>query len=283
MNIYLPPTAVVGAPNLSKGSDVFHGVKDSTDTVIETTQDDLVRAILTLDRVHNPKMVHDILEEREVNGYGTRSKAENLHSLHSVAIICAAAERAAATGEPVFAPVSGFHHAGYAFCGGFCTFNGLVAAADRVKTARPEANVLIIDGDGHHGNGTVDLIQRNGRRDWLLNCDLSRDATKGDVDLAMDAIQHALALTPWDLVLYQAGADAHVADPYGEGYLSDVEWAQRDVLIFSECKKRDLPIVFNLAGGYNGKKTLSLHSRTFLSALQVYEPESARLPFVRYP
>ena len=41
----------------------------------------------------------------------------------------AAARDALANGWGAVAPCSGFHHAGYDFAGGFCTFNGLMVTA----------------------------------------------------------------------------------------------------------------------------------------------------------
>lgn len=51
-----------------------------------------------------------------------------------------------------------------------------------------------------------------------------------------------------DVVLYQAGADPHVDDPQG-GYLTTEQLAERDFMVFCECRQRGLPIAWNLAGG----------------------------------
>ncbi|MCK5133954.1 MAG: hypothetical protein KAR40_17620 [Candidatus Sabulitectum sp.] len=49
-----------------------------------------------------------------------------------------AAEMALRTGESVCAPVSGFHHAGWNSAEGFCTFNGLVIAAEYIQYSQAE-------------------------------------------------------------------------------------------------------------------------------------------------
>jgi hypothetical protein len=58
------------------------------------------------------------------------------------------------------APCSGFHHAGYDFAGGFCTFNGLMVTAlscwPRARFARSAFSTC----DQHWGNGTQDIIER---------------------------------------------------------------------------------------------------------------------------
>jgi acetoin utilization deacetylase AcuC-like enzyme len=66
------------------------------------------------------------------------------------------------------------------------------------------------------------------------------------------------------LVLYQAGADAWINDPYGCGYLSFDELRFRDSGIFSACRIRGIPTAWNLAGGYTEPmdKTVAIHLQT---------------------
>ncbi len=48
------------------------------------------------------------------------------------------------------------HHAGKNFLGGFCYFNNIAIA---IKNVFPDKKVLIVDIDGHHGNGTEDIFK----------------------------------------------------------------------------------------------------------------------------
>ncbi|MBK7005541.1 MAG: hypothetical protein IPH37_10705 [Burkholderiales bacterium] len=79
----------------------------------------------------------------------------------------------------------------------------------------------------------------------------------------------------YDLVLYQAGADIHVNDPLG-GILTTEQMKQRDRTIFNGCITRRIPLVWNLAGGYqrdlNGTiaPVLSLHRNTMHQCLRAY-------------
>jgi acetoin utilization deacetylase AcuC-like enzyme len=57
------------------------------------------------------------------------------------------------------APVSGFHHAGYYTARGFCTFNGLMAAAVQLRKDSRVHRVMILDLDQHYGDGTDDILQ----------------------------------------------------------------------------------------------------------------------------
>lgn len=293
MYIFKPPSPidVSNMPNLSKGQRVFDACVLETEDEVKVIHDhDVASTRIALTAMHAPGYVESIMEGSRADGYGMRNDDIANHSLQSCAILRASAHLAVVKRKlAVFAPVSGFHHAGYGFGGGFCTFNGLVLAADHVRMIDSRAKVLIIDGDGHHGNGTVDLIRGTaaitadsakftGRREWLFNCDLSYDATGGNVTYANIQLDKYLKRERWSLVIYQAGADCHIEDPYGSGYLTTPQWTQRDLTVFEYCKAHSLPLVFCLAGGYNGLKTIKLHSRTFAAALQVYEPLSSRLP-----
>ena len=82
-----------------------------------------------------------------------------------------------------------------------------------------------------------------------------------------------------DIILYQAGADAHHNDLLG-GFLNNKQMSERDRVVFQEAKKMNIPLVWNLAGGYqvdidtDGKqdisKILTLHSNTLQECINVY-------------
>jgi acetoin utilization deacetylase AcuC-like enzyme len=281
MIIYNPPSPVEGAPNLSKGKAVFDVTRNIVSDIILTSKYAEDQAILDLMEIHDSSYVHDVFLGTKPNGYGIDNPKVNDHSAHSCVIMRDAAITALAAAHagipsPVFAPVSGFHHSGYAYGGGYCTFNGLVLAADAVRKKIIGANVLIIDGDGHWGDGTDDLITIGGR-DWLHQCSLDKGSTGGDAGKSFAALRHALGLKQWDAVLYQAGADSHEDDPYMAGYLNDDEWKYRDEIIFKYCFDNEVPCVFNLAGGYNGTKTILLHTSTVSTARRVYGESSRNL------
>jgi len=282
MIIYKPPHRVEGAPNLSKGIDVFsvtaNMAHDKIITIDPAEEPVIGETIELLRAIHGEKYVNAILAGTELNGYGSRDSGENFHSVFSCAIMRDAALTALRDPKtPVFAPVSGFHHAGYGYCGGYCTFNGLILAAMAVYEKKPDAKILIIDGDGHFGDGTADLINKLGL-DWLSHLSLSKSSVRGDYPIARGFTNTWLNRRKWDLVIYQAGADSHADDPYYSGYLTDGEWLARDAQIFGHCHDTETPIVFALAGGYNGSKTILLHSSTVSTTRSVYqEPARAHL------
>src|SRR5947207_187360 len=53
--------------------------------------------------------------------------------------------------------VSGFHHAHADHGEGFCTFNGLIVAAEALKACGEIKSIAILDLDLHYGNGTASL------------------------------------------------------------------------------------------------------------------------------
>ena len=267
MIIYKPPLPTTGAVNLSKGTKVFDEVVRGHDMVISLDFTDLDQTISELKRVHDPEYVRLVMEGKCPNGYQDTNEISNLHSVASCKIMADAINWC--KDQPVFAPVSGFHHACYSQGGGYCTFNGLILAADLFRAKNPNAQILIVDGDGHFGNGTCDLINRD--RLWVTNCSLGINSVQADATKALAHMRSELLWQKWDLVLYQAGADSHKDDPYGAGYLTDEDWFARDRMVFSICKKQGYPLIFNLAGGYAGQKTVNLHSSTVDTFRFIYE------------
>src|SRR6185436_6742386 len=70
---------------------------------------------------------------------------------------CIAAARQALRDGVSAALASGFHHAHADHGEGFCTFNGLVVAADALNASGEARTVSILDMDLHYGNGTASL------------------------------------------------------------------------------------------------------------------------------
>jgi len=71
-----------------------------------------------------------------------------------------------------------------------------------------------------------------------------------------------------DVIFFQAGADAHRNDPSG-GFLTEMNIKTRDYIVFKYAQDKSIPIVWNLAGGYqpNKGKILSIHYNTFFQAI----------------
>ena len=211
----------------------------------------------------------------------------------------AAATRALDAGLAA-ALASGFHHAHADHGEGFCTFNGLVVAAEVLRAAGRVRHVAVLDLDLHYGNGTASLC---GARPWLFNCSIYgndyfgnkayRDVehprhTDGSNHVSfalangsgrtelLEALERGckaiLAFGRPDLVLYQAGADPYREDPYSPLALDLDDLRERDRAAFAWAKREGLPLAWVLAGGYTPDldKVVAVHLATFEAAASVH-------------
>lgn len=224
--------------------------------------------------VHDPAHVDAVWALQTPNGFGTTDAALNESLRWTSGSVVAAALEAVAQRAICCSPTSGFHHAGHAYSDGYCTFNGLVLAAMAVRRQRPGARVVVLDCDMHHGDGTEDLIRARGL-DWLVNLSAGRhfdeQARQRPFLAWLDQQIAWINKQRPDLVLYQAGADAHQDDPLG-GYLSDDGMSRRDAKVFRGIDP-DIGIAWTLAGGYQKPRgevnpVLALHLETLRQALR---------------
>ena len=232
---------------------------------------------------HDADFVTDVLACRRNNGFNEAS-AEVAASLPwTTGSLLSAARYVLAHKAPVAAaPCSGFHHACYASAGGFCTFNGLMVTALSVNAdlaARGEDGcVAILDCDMHYGDGTDDIIARLGvDRARVVHVDVGARyfAAKHAREFLQVLPQLVEELAECDVILYQAGADPHVDDPLG-GWLTTEELRARDALVFESAQKIGVPVLWNLAGGYQREKdgsipkVLAIHDNTMLECARVF-------------
>jgi acetoin utilization deacetylase AcuC-like enzyme len=223
---------------------------------------------------HSKTYVMDILALREPNGHGTKDAALAASVRYTVAGMAAAAEEAYAARTITHTPVSGFHHAGWAHGGGFCTFNGLVVAAASVLQQHPDARVGILDMDGHYGDGTEDILRRNPdlRRRIVHRTVGAAPLTKGQDIEALRWTRDALEDMKYvDVILYQAGADLWKHDPLGAGVMSKWALRARDAMVFEAARARAQGVAWNLAGGYSPRfeDCLEIHAATMAEALRI--------------
>lgn len=224
---------------------------------------------------HFRPYVEGVLALRRENGFGNRLPEVAAALPYTVGAMIEAAR--AAIGESVaVAPASGFHHACYDHGGGYCTFNGLVIAAQVLHRDKLARRVGILDFDQHYGNGTTD-IKRELALDWVEHYSAAADWERADQAesflAAIPAIVQRFARC--DVLLYQAGADPHVNDPLG-GWLTTEQLRERDRLVFAQCKAMSLPVAWNLAGGYQNplRKVLGIHDNTMLECMSAFGTES---------
>ena len=185
----------------------------------------------------------------------------------------------------------GFHHACYSQGMGFCTFNGLALVAKEYT----ELRVGILDCDDHFGNGTSDFVDRLSNlfnytiygQSWGSENKVVHErkvhhcvGVRKGFDNYKQALEKGIKqLQKWkvNFVIYQAGMDAHIDDPYGTVGLTSEELRLRDRIVFQNLKALKLPVLFVLAGGYQEpirEKLAPLHVATFEEAVGVYNEKS---------
>jgi acetoin utilization deacetylase AcuC-like enzyme len=76
---------------------------------------------------HSKEYVDGVLDRKLKNGFSNKDKAVADSLPYTTGSMVAAAICAMRDQTFVCSPTSGFHHAGYSFGGGFCTFNGLMS------------------------------------------------------------------------------------------------------------------------------------------------------------
>jgi acetoin utilization deacetylase AcuC-like enzyme len=232
---------------------------------------------------HNPSYVDGVLDCQIKNGFSNKDPAVAESLRYTTGSLLAAAKWVKSDhlegreARVAVSPTSGFHHAGYAFGGGYCTFNGLIVTAVILKTLGLVDRVLILDFDCHYGNGTDDIIKTLGL-DWITNITADKSYYTDDEVLSIchgikDYAPKRSKAT--DICIFQAGADIHIDDPLG-GLLTTTQMLERDRTVFQHCHKFGLPLVWNLAGGYRRdaagtiEPVLALHRQTIQACIAEY-------------
>ena len=224
---------------------------------------------------HGEGFVEGVLTAKDANGFGNKSPQVAASLPYTSGAMLAAAREALRNRAVAVAPCSGFHHARFEAPGGYCTFNGLVVAAQILKTGGEARRIGILDFDQHEGDGTDDIIQHLGLgyiehytagRHWH-----SVDKAKEFLAAIPSIVEHMAGCS---LILYQAGADPHVDDPLG-GWLTTQQLAERDRIVFEAAKKARVPVAWNLAGGYQTplRKVLDIHDNTLRACWRAYQSE----------
>jgi acetoin utilization deacetylase AcuC-like enzyme len=131
---------------------------------------------------------------------------------------------------------AGGHHAGRDFFGGYCCFNDVAIAIERLREMHGVRRVAILDTDAHHGDGTRDIYRDDPAVLHVCLCGsdyASADGTKVDVavyrrcleagarsdEVYLEAAEAALAARAGtfcpDLLVWYFGFDGHRGD-YGD-------------------------------------------------------------------
>lgn len=184
------------------------------------------------------------------------------------------------------------HHAEYDRAMGFCLFANAFIAARHAQEKHNVNNILIVDFDVHHGNGTADLVRHHvnaghkniayasthqsplfpgtgipqveGNADGMIcDCPLSAGSNSEIFRRIINntVLPFAKDFAP-DLIIFSAGFDAHETDPIGGLALQHDDFAW----IVNRFKPLCPKMVSVLEGGYN-LDTLATSVKAHLKAL----------------
>lgn len=237
-------------------------------------------SVAELSLAHEQCFVEQVLSGEVNNGFSNTDKKIAFTLPYTNGSMRTAAFAAIENGVVAVSPTSGFHHAHWNMASGFCTFNGLIVAAQCLLKKGKAKRVGIVDCDYHYGNGTDNIIDKLNLQKEI------KHFTAGKVfhyprqrQDFFEWLQEVMVfVSDCDVVLYQAGADPHVDDPLG-GFLTTEEMYQRDLLVFTACKQYGIPVTWNLAGGYqlmddkettNWEALTEIHSNTMKACWEVF-------------
>ncbi|WP_105190828.1 histone deacetylase family protein [Pseudoalteromonas sp. T1lg48] len=184
----------------------------------------------------------------------------------------------------------GYHHAFATHGSGYCIFNDLaIAARELIHQEQVEA-VLLLDLDVHQGDGSASIL---GEDTDIITLSLHGEQNfprlkqRSDYDfplptgcddtLYLDTLETALNLVlrlhQPDIILYNAGADVVAEDELGTLSLSLEAVRQRDTLVMSIAKQKNIPLCCALGGGYqrNLEQVVDVHWQLLLSAYHSYK------------
>ncbi|HKX12228.1 MAG TPA: histone deacetylase [bacterium] len=179
-----------------------------------------------------------------------------------------AAARAALAGPPLaFNLGGGFHHAEPEMGSGFCVFNDIGVAIAKLCQEGFAKNVVIVDLDFHQGNGNiVGFLDNPQVHNYSLHGAIWTDqegpghfnrniegkvADSDYLQVLEESLPAFLDEHRPGLVFYIAGHDVLERDPLGQFALSVAGAERRDRFVLDLLRKRDIPGVLTLGGGYS--------------------------------
>ena len=183
----------------------------------------------------------------------------------------------------------GTHHAFADRGEGFCLLNDFAVAANYLLHHKLVRQILIIDLDVHQGNGTAKIFENEPRvftfsMHGAHNYPFHKE--KSDLDIALaDGTTDELYLqllqtqltailnnTKPDFAFFLAGTDILATDKFGKLKISLQGCRQRDALVFSLLRQKQIPCTVAMGGGYSADVNIIVeaHCNTFRTAIELY-------------
>ena len=197
-------------------------------------------------------------------------------------------EKALKTGV-AFNIAGGTHHAFTNRGEAFCMLNDQAIAAKYLLNKKLASKILIIDLDVHQGNGTAEIFQNDpavftfsvhGKTNYpfkkeISDLDIALPDKTGDEEylkIINEFVPKLIAQEKPDFIFYLSGVDILATDKLGKLGCSIEGCKQRDEIVFSYCKKHEIPVQVSMGGGYSPeiKTIVDAHTNTFRVAAEIY-------------
>lgn len=283
---YMAPRPESGSFRFDKYQLVMVALRESGAAMTEYAPEPMPRA--WLEAVHDPEYVGQVFaasvpreKERQIGFPVTLHIAQRVR--HTNGGTWLAAQLARRHGYAANS-AGGSHHARHESGAGYCVFNDLATAANRLIAEGDARRVLIVDLDVHQGDGTASLLA--GRTDIFTfsmhaekNYPVRKARSSLDLGLAdglddegylAELDRHLPAIiadfAP-DMLLYQAGVDPHAEDKLGRLALTDAGLMARDRYVVGEARRRGIPVASALGGGYGDdqRAVADRHARSLIA------------------
>ena len=201
-----------------------------------------------------------------------------------------AAQLALQTGVACHA-AGGTHHAHWDFGAGFCVFNDLAYAARALIAMKLAKRILILDCDVHQGDGTASILSNDmdiftcsihcaenyPQKKANSDLDISIRRGSGDEEYLSTLAQclnelDRINFAP-DLVIYDAAVDVHNSDKLGLLKMTSDGIYQRDQVVLSHFKDRQVPVATTIGDGYGEthSEVAQRHSLVFAAVQSVFQ------------
>lgn len=183
----------------------------------------------------------------------------------------------------------GTHHAFTDRGEGFCLLNDQAVAANYLLHKKLAKQILIIDLDVHQGNGTAKLFENeqgvftfsmHGQHNYPFHKEKSDlDVPLADgindntyLNILSKTLPRLIEKIKPDFCFFQSGVDILETDKYGKLKVTLQGCKQRDEMVLSLTKKRSIPCVVSMGGGYSPdiRNIVEAHCNTFRAAFSMY-------------
>jgi acetoin utilization deacetylase AcuC-like enzyme len=134
------------------------------------------------------------------------------------------------------------HHASSNSCWGFCYFNNMAIALERLKRTESIQTAYVLDIDLHYGDGTVNIL---GSQDWVV----IHNVSSYDRRSYLEDVAREMERCEADMIGISAGFDNHERD-WG-GTLKTEDYTEIGRLVRQAAERNKGGCFAILEGGYN--------------------------------